>query len=162
MIRRPPRSTLFPYTTLFRSTTGRSSDGGAARRNRRPDLRRRVRDVSGERALAHAPCALGWRARDPAVPLRAAARPLPPDLRRGVHDGDAARPARWARAHGRRRGAGAASAYPRARLARGALRAPGRPPTRAAVLRLGRDEPDASLLPPVGHRKGPRPRTPAA
>src|SRR3712207_6951418 len=23
MIRRPPRSTLFPYTTLFRSTTGR-------------------------------------------------------------------------------------------------------------------------------------------
>src|SRR2546427_5025588 len=27
MIRRPPRSTLFPYTTLFRSTTGKSSDG---------------------------------------------------------------------------------------------------------------------------------------
>src|SRR5256885_12669749 len=28
MIRRPPRSTLFPYTTLFRSTsTRRSSDG---------------------------------------------------------------------------------------------------------------------------------------
>src|SRR3712207_7331573 len=25
MIRRPPRSTLFPYTTLFRSTTNRSS-----------------------------------------------------------------------------------------------------------------------------------------
>src|SRR5258705_16910 len=24
MIRRPPRSTLFPYTTLFRSTNGRS------------------------------------------------------------------------------------------------------------------------------------------
>ena len=24
MIRRPPRSTLFPYTTLFRSTTGQS------------------------------------------------------------------------------------------------------------------------------------------
>src|SRR3712207_7113735 len=24
MIRRPPRSTLFPYTTLFRSTAGRS------------------------------------------------------------------------------------------------------------------------------------------
>src|SRR5437588_4427435 len=29
MIRRPPRSTLFPYTTLFRSTkTSRSSPGG--------------------------------------------------------------------------------------------------------------------------------------
>src|SRR5258708_20491947 len=25
MIRRPPRSTLFPYTTLFRSTTGRTA-----------------------------------------------------------------------------------------------------------------------------------------
>src|SRR5256885_17268895 len=32
MIRRPPRSTLFPYTTLFRSRTGRSLrlDGFAA------------------------------------------------------------------------------------------------------------------------------------
>src|SRR3712207_7264097 len=27
MIRRPPRSTLFPYTTLFRSACGRSSSG---------------------------------------------------------------------------------------------------------------------------------------
>src|SRR5256886_12976735 len=26
MIRRPPRSTLFPYTTLFRSTEGRLTD----------------------------------------------------------------------------------------------------------------------------------------
>src|SRR3712207_7905007 len=28
MIRRPPRSTLFPYTTLFRSRARRSSSGG--------------------------------------------------------------------------------------------------------------------------------------
>src|SRR5215204_6808998 len=28
MIRRPPRSTLFPYTTLFRSRPGASSHGG--------------------------------------------------------------------------------------------------------------------------------------
>src|SRR2546421_2117744 len=28
MIRRPPRSTLFPYTTLFRSTGGRRRRGG--------------------------------------------------------------------------------------------------------------------------------------
>src|SRR6266567_3801754 len=28
MIRRPPRSTLFPYTTLFRSTRGDRGDGG--------------------------------------------------------------------------------------------------------------------------------------
>src|SRR5256885_2548476 len=27
MIRRPPRSTLFPYTTLFRSVTGPDGDG---------------------------------------------------------------------------------------------------------------------------------------
>src|SRR3712207_7044017 len=37
MIRRPPRSTLFPYTTLFRSGPGRrrrlrGAPGGAARR----------------------------------------------------------------------------------------------------------------------------------
>src|SRR2546425_2516072 len=31
MIRRPPRSTLFPYTTLFRST-GRAGAGGEHRR----------------------------------------------------------------------------------------------------------------------------------
>src|SRR6266481_1410629 len=30
MIRPPPRFTLFPYTTLFRSPTGRSSDSTAA------------------------------------------------------------------------------------------------------------------------------------
>src|SRR5688572_33467047 len=29
MIRRPPRSTLFPYTTLFRSSTNRRRLGGA-------------------------------------------------------------------------------------------------------------------------------------
>src|SRR3712207_8838669 len=31
MIRRPPRSTLFPYTTLFRSGGGRGRDVGAGR-----------------------------------------------------------------------------------------------------------------------------------
>src|SRR5260370_28664019 len=31
MIRRPPRSTLFPYTTLFRSRRGRQSPTAAAR-----------------------------------------------------------------------------------------------------------------------------------
>src|SRR3712207_8895401 len=35
MIRRPPRSTLFPYTTLFRSGAG--GRGGAALAVRRPD-----------------------------------------------------------------------------------------------------------------------------
>src|SRR2546430_11102234 len=35
MIRRPPRSTLFPYTTLFRSAFAIGVDRGAARRARR-------------------------------------------------------------------------------------------------------------------------------
>src|SRR3712207_8554664 len=41
MIRRPPRSTLFPYTTLFRSLVGRGREaaepGGHARRLRGGD-----------------------------------------------------------------------------------------------------------------------------
>src|SRR3712207_7114400 len=49
MIRRPPRSTLFPYTTLFRSTirrarAGRTCPPGRAR------LRRRRRPVSRRHA----------------------------------------------------------------------------------------------------------------
>src|SRR2546422_6891295 len=45
MIRRPPRSTLFPYTTLFRSR---------ARRARAPERRPswRQRDVGAQRGLA--------------------------------------------------------------------------------------------------------------
>src|SRR5258706_7278589 len=46
MIRRPPRSTLFPYTTLFRSTTARSAVG----RTRGHDPRTRERCV-GTRKL---------------------------------------------------------------------------------------------------------------
>src|SRR5256885_11648491 len=46
MIRRPPRSTLFPYTTLFRSQTAlgldrlqqRQLEGGAHHRRPKPDL----------------------------------------------------------------------------------------------------------------------------
>src|SRR3712207_8065211 len=36
MIRRPPRSTLFPYTTLFRSAVKAGGDGPARRAVRRP------------------------------------------------------------------------------------------------------------------------------
>src|SRR2546430_7652370 len=63
MIRRPPRSTLFPYTTLFRS------------RDRRILLDRRQADCSGgyasqdgncfgERALAHSKCAAAARSEE--------------------------------------------------------------------------------------------------
>src|SRR2546422_8256088 len=51
MIRRPPRSTLFPYTTLFRSRAGR---GGPRRRHpsrkpARPRARPRGKAHSGRR-----------------------------------------------------------------------------------------------------------------
>src|SRR3712207_8292086 len=47
MIRRPPRSTLFPYTTLFRSPDGGSVDAGqrTVGEARRPDDRPRATTV---------------------------------------------------------------------------------------------------------------------
>src|SRR3712207_8558967 len=49
MIRRPPRSTLFPYTTLFRSSPAS------------PSLARLISSTSGEASTAVTPVA--WRAR---------------------------------------------------------------------------------------------------
>src|SRR3712207_9557647 len=46
MIRRPPRSTLFPYTTLFRSPGARSNRG------LQPDLPKRLRVEPRDRAVA--------------------------------------------------------------------------------------------------------------
>src|SRR5207253_11077689 len=63
MIRRQPRSTLFPYTTLFRShvrpgaggtqTGRRRGERGASGRRRRPARRERARP-GGRRAAARA------------------------------------------------------------------------------------------------------------
>src|SRR5258708_29162010 len=47
MIRRPPRSTLFPYTTLFRSHS-RAARGQRPNRSRRAPVRRRSADRSEE------------------------------------------------------------------------------------------------------------------
>src|SRR5436305_5021730 len=47
MIRRPPRSTLFPYTTLFRSS------GGTSSRGRRPTRSCRSRCPAGTRSEEH-------------------------------------------------------------------------------------------------------------
>src|SRR2546427_2654069 len=49
MIRRPPRSTLFPYTTLFRSRSGRERGRGGDRSRVRAGARRR----GGERSEEH-------------------------------------------------------------------------------------------------------------
>src|SRR3712207_7299224 len=66
MIRRPPRSTLFPYTTLFRSRGGRSR--GARRTSRRRlAARRRPGDPRAARRHDAEPRARGERPRDRAV-----------------------------------------------------------------------------------------------
>src|SRR3712207_8806528 len=46
MIRRPPRSTLFPYTTLFRSRAGRSRRAGRRVTASRPARPRRETPVT--------------------------------------------------------------------------------------------------------------------
>src|SRR5438046_5634185 len=43
MIRRPPRSTLFPYTTLFRSDAHQVAEGSVRRRRRLVDHLQRAR-----------------------------------------------------------------------------------------------------------------------
>src|SRR2546422_7430591 len=56
MIRRPPRSTLFPYTTLFRSWRGRSVQlVHQLGRRRNPHRRVGPHDVQGVRAERRAP-----------------------------------------------------------------------------------------------------------
>src|SRR5260370_34858312 len=55
MIRRPPRSPLFPYTTLFRSLEGRDRVGAGGPPPRRlglpPKLDKRLGELSGVTAL---------------------------------------------------------------------------------------------------------------
>src|SRR5690242_21225846 len=57
MIRRPPRSTLFPYTTLFRSRAG----GEPAARDEGRDDRARTGDRGGEAGGLAGVRAGGWR-----------------------------------------------------------------------------------------------------
>src|SRR2546426_11853901 len=59
MIRRPPRSTLFPYTTLFRSPRGRGEAPGVGHRvtglgEPDPSERRRVAVLDDDEALGDA------------------------------------------------------------------------------------------------------------
>src|SRR3712207_8461977 len=58
MIRRPPRSTLFPYTTLFRSLRlfgQRSGAGQHSRSRRRGEPDRRYRRVGGDEPRSRTP-----------------------------------------------------------------------------------------------------------
>src|SRR5690606_41728341 len=49
MMRRPPRSTLFPYTTLFRSLRDRGTAGGRSRRRHRLFRTPRTHDCRHQR-----------------------------------------------------------------------------------------------------------------
>src|SRR2546425_9407709 len=63
MIRRPPRSTLFPYTTLFRSVV--SGPGGATACDRSPNNRPSPCNVAGVTVKeADMLCRKGWRSEE--------------------------------------------------------------------------------------------------
>src|SRR5436190_17748691 len=53
MLRRPPRSTLFPYTTLFRSCTGSGSMVADITITRRSCLARQARPAGDRRSEEH-------------------------------------------------------------------------------------------------------------
>src|SRR5688572_31880903 len=61
MIRRPPRSTLFPYTTLFRSLPPRPGRGDEAHRNGRAPAGGRLRTAPPDPGspLGGAPAGMG-------------------------------------------------------------------------------------------------------
>src|ERR1035438_10785636 len=58
MIRRPPRSTLFPYTTLFRSVRNVSNWISCANRRLLPGVRRSEEHTSELQSLRHLVCRL--------------------------------------------------------------------------------------------------------
>src|SRR3989454_12426305 len=83
MIRRPPRSTLFPYTTLFRSRDGRSERAGPWVRRADEELalgRGHALDFAAEREdIFLNGLALGQQSQErPAPEQEQAERPRPP------------------------------------------------------------------------------------
>src|SRR2546425_9166214 len=96
MIRRPPRSTLFPYTTLFRSLLPLGPRGGVAARGRRGGpaalsragagaaaraLHRSEEHTPELQSLAYLVCRLLLeKTNTPARPVELPARPLEPPL----------------------------------------------------------------------------------
>src|SRR3989454_7925347 len=139
MIRRPPRSTLFPYTTLFRSQL-------RVPRERPALLERRAHDGGLHRPVGGARARAGrhGRARAPPPAARSAARALAPSP--GVGDAvggdrEALRVALPSRSRARQR----AARRSRVELARRPLpRAAGRPPRRPVAHPAPRRDP---LLP---------------
>src|SRR5687767_15556083 len=64
MIRRPPRSTLFPYTTLFRSPDAAGGHAGADRDDRVDAGARRADDRNADAAARHEHPAAGGRSEE--------------------------------------------------------------------------------------------------
>src|SRR2546430_16065077 len=103
MIRRPPRSTLFPYTTLFRSALGQIEDGGAvdalsaALKDPEPQTRELAAWALGqvEDADAVDPLAVALKEREPDARVAAAwglgqiGRPRTPQTRKEDPQGEA-------------------------------------------------------------------------
>src|SRR5205807_5113414 len=58
MMRRPPRSTLFPYTTLFRSCSSPRWSGGRRTSRNAPAARRRTRRSEEHTSELQSPCNL--------------------------------------------------------------------------------------------------------
>src|SRR3989442_13108463 len=90
MIRRPPRSTLFPYTTLFRSPHTTGGDVGLAAWTGGPQLSTRIRNFdvfqnsSGSAILRRSPAISPWSPGGGGRP-----RPSCPDaIRDGLWSGD--------------------------------------------------------------------------
>src|SRR5688572_32988290 len=73
MIRRPPRSTLFPYTTLFRSPRPSSDLAVCSSSRSRPSAPRLPR-LTASRASSRALCVCSRSARQPASSLRVASK----------------------------------------------------------------------------------------
>src|SRR3712207_6664231 len=91
MIRRPPRSTLFPYTTLFRSGTAPRPPGRGSRRGRSRRARSAARGPDRMRqGPARKPRPASRQARISRRPRGAALRPTPPPFAE-AHRGGAAR-----------------------------------------------------------------------
>src|SRR5439155_6567725 len=92
MIRRPPRSTLFPYTTLFRSHPrqpprnrlgGRRSEGGRDPRGDEAD-RKSTRLNSSHVAISYAVFCLKKKNKRRTIALPHVAQPLPQTIAIGI------------------------------------------------------------------------------
>src|SRR2546430_9972314 len=87
MIRRPPRSTLFPYTTLFRSPRGRHGGDGARPGRRADHTRGGNLDLrgGGSRYSVAPPCAAGRHQMNLAIALTLVRIVLVPFVRSEEH-----------------------------------------------------------------------------